>query len=408
MSGSECTLSAQDWLHDAGLQQLLDILNRDNAVTRLVGGCVRDALLGREVTDVDLATTLHPGEVTARLEQAKIKAIPTGIAHGTVTAVMGQAHHEITTLRVDTETFGRHATVSFTNSWHGDAARRDFTINALYADADGKVHDFIGGLDDLHPPRIRFIGDPAERIREDALRILRFFRFVARIQDSETPLDPAAVMACQALGHKLDTLSGERIRQEMQKILLSPHPLPVLLVMQDIGLFPFLDLPQLSPERGQILAWYRAFADQPDWTTLLFLLCDGNIQPVIDHWRLGRTEARRLTLLCQEVPKPLATLEDRYLLLDRVPFDLFHDVLALQAAQQNENSPHTARALLEPVFAEALQSKDKPLPLTGHDLQERGIGPGPEMGQVLHRARDIWARSGFSLDKGQILERIFS
>ncbi len=200
---------------------------------RFVGGAVRDSLINKTVQDVDLATTLAPGEVIGRLEAAKIKVVPTGLKHGTVTAVFPGRHFEVTTLRHDVETFGRHAKVAFHDDWREDAARRDFTINALYLSPDGALYDYFGGEDDLTRGRVRFIGDAAKRIEEDALRILRLFRFHAWY--GRGPLDRDAL---EAVGRKLDLLnilSGERVAAETFKLLRAPDPVPLLKAMNKVG-----------------------------------------------------------------------------------------------------------------------------------------------------------------------------
>src|SRR5262249_44857902 len=200
---------------------------------RFVGGCVRAALLGRAIGDTDIATPPPPDAVPRRLEAAGIKVVPTGLAHGTVTAVVAPRHFEITTLRRDVETYGRHARVEYTDDWAADAARRDFTMNALFCSADGTIYDPFGGLDDLRAQRGRFVGDPAERIREDGLRLLRFVRFHAHA--GKPPRDPAALTACRALAHFLPTLSGERVCAETLKLLSAPQPADVVDLMRENG-----------------------------------------------------------------------------------------------------------------------------------------------------------------------------
>jgi poly(A) polymerase len=224
------------WRHRGGLARLLDALDAKGGATRFVGGCVRDALLGLEQSDVDLATRLTPEEVVARLQAARIKAVPTGIAHGTITAVPAGSPVEVTTLRRDVSTDGRRATVAFTDDWKEDAARRDFTINALSADpVNGEVFDYFGGLDDLAARRVRFIGDPLQRIAEDHLRILRFFRFHARF-GAEAP-DPEGLEACAARANDLMALSRERIADELLKLLALPDPTPTVALMIARGIF---------------------------------------------------------------------------------------------------------------------------------------------------------------------------
>src|SRR6476619_45805 len=223
-------LDAAKWRSKRGVNRLLDALGADEGLTRFVGGAVRDDLLGLPVNDIDLATRIPPDEVINRLEKARIKAVPTGIDHGTVTAISDGHPFEITTLRRDVSTDGRRATVAFTDDWQEDAARRDFTINALSADPEtGELFDYFGGLADLEQRHIRFIGDPLQRIAEDHLRILRFFRFHARF-DAREP-DAAALDACTARANDLMALSRERIADELIKLLGTDDPVPTIAIM---------------------------------------------------------------------------------------------------------------------------------------------------------------------------------
>ena len=210
-------IAPQPWMQEPPTRALLDALAQAGIAARFVGGVVRDALLGRPIADIDLATPSRPEEVTAALAKAGIKVVPTGIEHGTVTAVVPPRHYEITTLRRDVETFGRRARVAFDADWAADAARRDFTINAIYLDPDGTLHDPVGGLTDLAAHRVRFVGDPTTRIAEDVLRVLRYYRFTARFGEGRgnDRGDPAARAACRAAAARLSTLSAERVAHEL-------------------------------------------------------------------------------------------------------------------------------------------------------------------------------------------------
>ena len=223
-----------DWLRDGVLATLLGLLDGDGEEARVVGGAVRDALLAEPVGDVDIATTATPDQVIARVEAAGLKAVPTGIEHGTVTVVAEGRPHEVTTLREDVETDGRRAKVAFGRDWQRDAERRDFTMNALSVTRDGTIFDYVGGLDDLAARRVRFIGEPATRIAEDYPRILRFFRFHAA--HGHGAPDPAGLAACIAARPHIDRLSRERVRMEMFKLLVAAHAVPVLAVMSEAGL----------------------------------------------------------------------------------------------------------------------------------------------------------------------------
>ena len=223
------------WLTTGALPRLLGVLDSDGEEARVVGGAVRNALLGMPIAEVDVATTAVPEEVVKRVTAAGFKPVPTGIEHGTVTVVIDKQPFEVTTLRKDVETYGRHAKVEFGRDWKADAERRDFTINALSATRDGAVYDYAGGLEDLGERRVRFIGDPAKRIAEDYLRILRFFRFHAAYGTSHHP-DAAGLAACIAGRDGLDQLSRERLRMEIMKLVVAPHAVPTLISMTDAGL----------------------------------------------------------------------------------------------------------------------------------------------------------------------------
>ncbi len=244
---------------------VLNALMADGTEVRFVGGCVRDAILKRPVEDVDIATPDRPETVMALLEAADIKVFPTGISHGTVTAVMGEYHYEITTLRIDEETYGRHAKVAFTDDWIADAARRDFTINTLSCTPDGNVYDPFEAIDDLAHGVVKFVGNARERIEEDYLRLLRFFRFYAAY--GKPPPDVKALDACRLYASKLNTLSAERIWSELRRILIGPNPEDVITLLRSERI-----LEHLLPEAGSVgplrmLAWLETTAIKVDIKT---------------------------------------------------------------------------------------------------------------------------------------------
>ncbi len=289
------TLPDTDWRHRAGLDALVETLGGGDQA-RFVGGAVRDALLGIPVADIDIATRLDPDDVLHRLRRAGIKAVPTGIAHGTITAVTEGGPVEVTTLRRDVSTDGRHAVVAFTDDWREDAARRDFTMNALYADPEtGAVFDYFGGLDDLATRTVRFIGDPLRRIAEDHLRILRFFRFLARF--GEAP-DADGLTACAARANDLMALSRERIRDEVLKLLLARHAVRVIGLMLDHAILT----PVLPEVNRDGLARLATLADReaaqgiaPDAIRRLAVLVAPESAPVIGaRLKLSNTERKRL------------------------------------------------------------------------------------------------------------------
>ena len=262
----ELRLDAAKWRKRRGMKRLLSALGADEGLTRYVGGAVRDDLLRLPVNDVDLATRLQPDDVMLRLQKARIKAVPTGIEHGTITAVSDGHPFEVTTLRRDVETDGRRATVAFTDDWKEDAARRDFTINALFADpASGELFDYFGGIEDLDARRIRFIGDPLQRIAEDHLRILRFFRFHARFGWGEP--DAAALDACTKRANDLMALSRERIADELLKLLGVPDPSPTVQIMLARAILKPV-LPEIEPSAlgtlRRLIASEKAAGVDPD------------------------------------------------------------------------------------------------------------------------------------------------
>ena len=296
------------WLENPGTQAVLAMLTGAGHHALVVGGCVRNALLGVPVTDVDIATDALPETVSALAERAGLRAVPTGIAHGTVTIVANGEGFEVTTFRHDDETFGRHARVSFGASLHQDAARRDFTMNALYAQADGTLVDPLGGLDDLRARRLRFVGDPDARIREDSLRILRFFRFHAQYGDPSQGLDADALAACAEQSAMLETLSRERITAELKKLLGAADPAPAVAAMAQTGVLPHV-LPGAMPaalpllihlEEGKPGGWIRRLtvltgdiaalrlsrAETRDFTRVRDAL-SGMDTPAALGWRLG-------------------------------------------------------------------------------------------------------------------------
>ena len=278
-----------------GLRALARILGSIDGATRFVGGAVRDMLAGEPIKDIDLATKLEPQEVTARLQKARIKAVPTGIAHGTVTAVLSSGPVEVTTLRRDVSTDGRRATIAYTDDWREDAARRDFTINALYADPEtGELFDYFGGESDLAAGLVRFIGEPLQRIAEDHLRILRFFRFHARFGKGAP--DPASLKACGERANDLMALSRERIADELLKLLALPRPVETVRLMLSTGIFLPV-LPEIITAEG--LAALVAIEDSPDPVRRLASLIPANGETagaVAKRLKLSKLATKRLLL----------------------------------------------------------------------------------------------------------------
>jgi poly(A) polymerase len=381
------TLPDSDWRQRPGLAALIRALGGPEQA-RLVGGAVRDGLMGLPVSDIDVATRLLPDLVIARLKTAGIKAVPTGIAHGTITAVTEGGPVEVTTLRRDIATDGRHAQVAFSDDWQEDASRRDFTMNALYADPlSGEVFDWFGGLADLDARHVRFIGDPLTRIAEDHLRILRFFRFHARF--GEGPADGAALAACTARANDLMALSRERIAAELLKLLAAPHPAPAIRLMIDHGIFsPVLpEIEDVEPLE-QLIAREAAAMVAGDALRRLAALIRPGVSLARDiaaRLKLSRSAARRLTTAAtREMDRPEA-------LAYRHGLDSAIDLILLN------NGPVDA--------LDALTGWHRPqLPLSGGVLIARGLAPGPVVATTLGAIERRWIAEGFPA--GDVLEAI--
>lgn len=360
--------------------------------TRLVGGCVRDALLGHPCADVDLATQFPPDAVIARAEAAGLKAVPTGLAHGTVTVVADRRPFEVTTLREDVATDGRHATVAFTQDWALDALRRDFTINALSANPlTGTLFDYTGGQADLAAGIVRFIGDPATRIAEDHLRILRFFRFSARY--AAGPPHAESLAACVAARRTLQALSRERIRDELLKLLGTPRVLPTLEAMVAHGLLEPV-LPELLPARLPALARLIALEPAPDpLRRLACLLPDLALDTVAKRLHCSRADQERMAAMAEAVriaEPALAALDDptalrRWAFMQ--PGTAATDRLLLAAAAKD--------IPLAQALADLEQWPRPQLPLRGADLIARGLTPGPQVSTAMKALQAAWIAADF-------------
>ena len=369
------------FLSDPALSSVLAVLPE----ARVAGGAVRDTLAGRPVADIDLATPRRPDDVLATLGNSGIRAVPTGIAHGTVTAVAGGRGFEITTLRRDVETDGRHALVAFTEDWRADAARRDFTINALSMTRDGAVFDYFGGIADLRRGIVRFVGDPATRIAEDYLRILRFFRFHARYGTG--PPDAAAMEAIRAGVAGLARLSAERVWSELARILAAPDPREALALMANLGV-----LGAVIPEGTDLRRLDRIVAAGAPADPLLRLaaLLTGNAGSFAERLRLSADDRERLIAL-RRAPPVRPEMDDatlRRLLADTDPA-LLRDVTWLQGETGPDWNALRMRlgAMPQPVF-----------PLEGRDVLALGLEPGPNVGALLRAVRSWWLTGGCTAD----------
>ena len=404
------TLAPHVWMTSPATKAVLAALEAAGGpdCARFVGGCVRNALLRVKVDDIDIATTLTPDQTLAALKAAGLKSIPTGIEHGTVTAVSGGQPFEITTLRRDVETDGRRAVVAFTNDWAEDAARRDFRLNALYCDARGTLFDPTGGgLDDVRAGRVVFVGDAKTRIREDALRILRFFRFLAWYGRGEP--DATALAACEALRDLAGNLSAERVSKELLKLLAAEDPRPALKLMAQTGVLTVV-LPEASGlARFEALVTIETemlFTDDKELRLAALLPDDPAIAEAAAR-RLRLSNAQRDRLIAALNPEPplkswMSPRETRRLVY-RLGAPAFCDrVLLSWAASERPATTTQWRALLPTAQSWPIPS----FPLTGDEAAAAGVPKGPLMGKVLREVEDWWIESDFIDDKLSIVERL--
>ncbi|MGN6517532.1 MAG: CCA tRNA nucleotidyltransferase [Rhizomicrobium sp.] len=373
---------------------------------RFVGGVVRNALLGRAVGDIDIATPLTPDAVTKRLEAAGLKAVPTGIEHGTITAISNGHPYEVTTLRRDVSTDGRRAVVAFTTDWDEDAQRRDFTMNALYADAGGAVFDSVGGVADLKAGKVRFVGDPVRRIREDYLRILRLFRFHAWYGKGD--LDKAALHAAAAEKAGMKQLSGERIAKEMLKLLGAEDPVPVLRAMAASGILSEILPGELNISRLERLAAIDAanfFAPDPILRLAALLPDRAAADECADGWKLSNADRDRLADLCGASEKIVSYLSIKEVrrLLYKLGTQRFKDRVFLKWAADTKEANYVQwRALL--AMADAWERPK--FPLDGGNVMAAGVPQGPLIGKILAEVEEWWIDSDFIEDEFSLAERL--
>ncbi|MGA0533362.1 CCA tRNA nucleotidyltransferase [Hansschlegelia sp. KR7-227] len=389
-----------DWLAEPPLSALLATLDGGGEETRINGGSVRDALLGLPRGDVDLATTATPDVVVARAAAAGWRTVPTGIDHGTVTVVISGRPFEVTTLRRDVATHGRRATIAFTRDWAEDARRRDLTINGLFADREGRVYDHVGGLADLRAGRVRFIGDARERIREDYLRALRFFRFHARY--AEGPIDRQGFAAAIAERDGLATLSAERVRAELLKLLVAPRAAETVETMAGAGLFAILIGGVPRPSR--FAAFVARDGAAPDALLRLSALAQATSEDAArlrKRLRLSNAEGRRLDAIGDRTPflspatEEAAARRQIYVL----GAEAFRDRVRLGWAEDGAGSDDNS-------WQELLTLPDRwsrpKQPVSAAELLKRGVPAGPRMGRTLRAIEAAWIAAGFPDDPGSL------
>jgi len=398
----------QPWMQTSQAQKIFGVLQgnipEEEPQALFVGGCVRNALMGRDVEDIDIATVLAPEIVTALLEKNGVKVIPTGIDHGTVTAVCDDRVFEITTLRRDDETDGRRAVVSFTQDWIEDAKRRDFTMNTLLADCSGHIYDPLGqGVDDLEAGQIRFVGVAAKRIEEDCLRILRFFRFHALYGQGN--FDQEALQACEKAADKIAELSRERISQEFFKIMISDKPVEILDVMFAHGVLKGFDFENYDAD---FLKHFCMFQSRYGLTALparVFVMAGLNFE--------------NIKAMENYVIFPKVFLKDMQAIDGVLTLEDLSCEQAVKVSIYKYGRSLTAQGLMielagdrvmngyAPTALEIVQNWDIPMfPLSGTDLQEAGITPGPAMGETLSRIESWWIEQGFKPDRDQCLRQV--
>ncbi|PKQ12653.1 MAG: CCA tRNA nucleotidyltransferase [Alphaproteobacteria bacterium HGW-Alphaproteobacteria-1] len=376
-----------DWITRPETRAVCDALTGAGHQALFVGGCVRNALLGAPVSDIDIATDARPDDVVNIVGRAGLKPVPTGIDHGTITVVSGGVPHEITSFRADIETDGRRARVAFGADIAADARRRDFTMNALYARADGTVIDPLGGMADLTARRVRFIEDPERRIREDYLRILRFFRFHAWYGDPEAGLDPDGYAACAALQTGIGALSRERIGTEMRKLLAAPDPAPALAAMQAAGILQTV-LPGAAAAAMALLVHLESETDIARNVIRRLALLGG--EGVTERLRLSRAEARRLDALRRGLAEDMPAAELGY----RHGPDTGADILLLRGAL-------TGTAPDPKAWQDLRKGAEAVFPVKPADLLPSLSGPA--LGERLRALEARWIASGFTLRREDLL-----
>lgn len=395
------------FLENPNLQKIFDLIEKAGGQVRVNGGAVRNALLGEPVNEVDLSTDLLPEQVSEQVSSSGLQVIPTGIDHGTVTAISGKEPFEITTLREDIETDGRWAKVRFGTDWKADAMRRDFTVNALYCDRDGTLYDPLDGYGDLAARIIRFIGDPDQRIAEDRLRILRFFRFFAWY-GSDRP-DPESLKACVRHRDGLDGLSVERIWREFKKLLSAPDPVKSILWMRTTKILTII-VPETEKWGIDLLpplVTVRKQAGEPiDPILRLMSIIPpqlDRVQELATRLKLSNDETARLTAWAGQADLPPGITEDDLAtLMYQADSRTIQDKLWLQKAKQAAKVEESADT--DKLIAFAKDWKRPELPVQGRDLIKLGYSTGPEIGKALLQLEQAWIASNFSLQKPELIE----
>lgn len=383
------------WVAIEECRKIFAIIEEAGGDSRLVGGCVRDIILGKTHSDIDIATSLLPEMVMRALSKNDIKVIPTGLKHGTITAIINEKQFEITTLRKDVSTDGRHAIVEFTDSWKEDAARRDFTMNAISMDLSGRTYDYFEGIFDLEKKLVKFVGDPEKRIEEDYLRILRYFRFISYFGDAE--LHKASLKACGNLSKGLKKISGERIRVEMLKILSSPFALTAIQLMQKVGV-----LEVICVNLSSSIPLYK-FIEDP-WINLAAVLRfagykKGDVAKLAVRWRLSKKEKFKLLTLVEFMDIEFSSPQN---LQKRAIYKYGKELYIDSVMMLNIENPSIQ--FLE--FIELGKSWQMPeFKINGENVMKMGYN-GPQVGKILNKLHQMWIESDFELSMEELLSRV--
>ncbi len=403
-------IEPQPWMTTPTTRSVVAALTAKGAEVRFVGGCVRDSVAGRAVSDVDIATPDKPATVMRLLEAAGIRVVPTGIKHGTVTAVTAGRPFEITTLRRDVETDGRRAKVAFTDDWVADAGRRDLTINAIFCAPDGTLYDPFGGIDDLRAGRVRFVGEALQRIREDVLRLLRFFRFYAHY--GQPPPDAEALAACRTMALALPGLSGERVCAELLRLLAAPDPAAVLALMIETEVLEFV-LPEAADVGGlaELCAVEGGAGDALRRLALLLRRGRDAADAVGERLKMSNAQKKRLAAM---VTPPVAVpagldVAARRRALYRTGAALFSDLVYLAWAELLARAPEDHEALaaaFAPMLATARAWEDPKLPVKGADAVALGVADGPPVGALLARIEDWWEAGDYRAGRRATLAKL--
>lgn len=408
---AQLTLAGAPWFEAHGVQAVFRTLNREPQETRIVGGAVRNALLGEPISDIDFATTATPEEVTHFATEAGLKVVATGLKHGTVTLVVEGQPFEVTTLRLDVETFGRHATVAYTRDWTEDAKRRDFTMNALYADAKGLVYDPLGeGVNDLRARRVRFIGVARERIREDYLRILRFFRFTA--QYAEGAPDQQGFHACLVERAGLAALSAERIRAELWRILKGRAPLRALEPMAEGGFLTVIlgGVARLA-HCARLIDIEATLGFAPDVTrrlTALAVMVEEDAARLSKRLRLSNADSARLTAMAALHPRITRDISEELAreTLYRLGAESWRDRVLIAWARSSDATSSSDTDAWRALTTLPDRWTPPEFPLKGADLLAAGMKKGPNVGETLRAAEERWIASGFALSREELLKAV--